>query len=58
MNIGGNHNLKMEIIYQGMLALISMFEMWMYYQLVYEVLIDKKRIKKLKMALFWEVFCV
>ncbi|GAA0803334.1 sensor histidine kinase [Faecalicatena orotica] len=45
--------MKEEAVLRGILLVISLYEVWLYYQLVFGVLIEKKNIKKRYMAVLW-----
>ena len=38
---------------RGILLIISLYEVWLYYQLIFGVLIEKKNINKRYMAVLW-----
>lgn len=42
-----------EILYYAKLTLISIFEIWLYYQLVYDVLVDKKKLNDSEKGIIW-----
>ena len=45
--------MKEESVLRGILLVISLYEVWLYYQLVFGVLIERKYLQKRQMLILW-----